>query len=208
MGTAAAHAHAAIQVVSVSVGDVLLRDGAGAGRRVQSAIIPAGVRHELICPAGVHGRVSYYDPASPQGRAATALLRATGIDPGDVNCWIAATDTGTVEAPAPVGRLHPMLAQAIRQPPMPLSALAAQVGMSASRLGHLFAAELGVSYPTWRRWARLQHALATVQAGRTLTEAAHEAGFTDSAHLTRVCRAMFGITPTAALGAAAPPPAA
>lgn len=53
-----------------------------------------------------------------------------------------------------------------------------------------------VPYSVWRRWLRLQHALAAVQAGASLTAAAHAAGFADSAHLTRSCRAMFGITPS------------
>ncbi len=53
-------------------------------------------------------------------------------------------------------------------------------------------------YPVWRRWLRLQLALNAIQSGASLTAAAHAAGFADSAHLTRSCRAMFGITPSEA----------
>jgi AraC-like DNA-binding protein len=85
---------------------------------------------------------------------------------------------------------------------MLLSDLADRVGLSTSRLGHLFAEQVGVPYPVWRRWLRLQQALVTVQRGASLTTAAHASGFADSAHLTRSCRAMFGITPTEAVRAA------
>ncbi|WP_255420894.1 helix-turn-helix domain-containing protein [Micromonospora sp. HM5-17] len=73
--------------------------------------------------------------------------------------------------------------------------------MSASRRGHLFAGRLGFSYPAWRRWRRLLKAVQAVRAGASLTQAAHDAGFADSAHLSRIFRAMFGITPSEALAA-------
>ena len=40
-------------------------------------------------------------------------------------------------------------------------------------------------------------AIEAVMAGASWTEAAHEAGFADSAHLTRTHRRMFGIEPSA-----------
>lgn len=40
-------------------------------------------------------------------------------------------------------------------------------------------------------------AIEASMAGRSWTAAAHEAGFADSAHLTRTFRRMFGIGPTA-----------
>jgi AraC-like DNA-binding protein len=36
--------------------------------------------------------------------------------------------------------------------------------------------------------------------GANLTNAAHAAGFSDSAHLTRTWRQMFGVSPTAMIG--------
>lgn len=200
IGPAAAHAHAATQILNVTAGHIWLRDHTGTTRRTHTAIIPAGARHEIGASPGTYGTMSYHDPASPFGRAARQKLTATGGDPGTVDSWITAstaisTDTGVALV------LSPELAQALTLPPMPLADLAAQVGISPSRLGHLFTERLGLTYPTWRRWARLQHALAAVTSGLSLTEAAHAAGFTDSAHLTRVCKAMFGITPSQALHA-------
>jgi AraC-like DNA-binding protein len=42
----------------------------------------------------------------------------------------------------------------------------------------------------------LGRATELVAAGASITDAAHGAGFADGAHLSRVCRRMFGIAPT------------
>jgi AraC-like DNA-binding protein len=54
-------------------------------------------------------------------------------------------------------------------------------------------------------WLRLRRAVEQVQAGATLTQAAALAGFSDSAHLTRVFRTNFGLPPSAVLQAGAVP---
>jgi AraC-like DNA-binding protein len=77
-----------------------------------------------------------------------------------------------------------------------LGQVAAAVGISASRLGHLFSDELGLPFRAYVRWARLQRAIDHARQGSTLTDAAHAAGFADSAHLTRVCHEMFGLAPS------------
>ncbi|SEG84712.1 AraC-type DNA-binding protein [Thermomonospora echinospora] len=86
--------------------------------------------------------------------------------------------------------------------PIRLPEVAAAVSLSPSRLRHLFSERLGLPFTAYVRWVRLRATMHTVREGGTLTQAAHAAGFTDSAHLTRVCRAMFGITPTQAARAA------
>jgi AraC-like DNA-binding protein len=72
------------------------------------------------------------------------------------------------------------------------------VGLSASRASHLFVEETGLSFRTYVLWLRLVRAVDARIAGRTLTEAAQEAGFSDSAHLSRTFKRMFGL-PAAAL---------
>ena len=56
----------------------------------------------------------------------------------------------------------------------------------------------GVGLPLRRYllWLRLQDAVQAIAAGAPLTDAAHAAGFADSAHLSRTFRRMFGITPS------------
>lgn len=77
----------------------------------------------------------------------------------------------------------------------PITSLATSVHLSPSRFRHLFRSEVGMSVQSYLRWRRLYTALRTTSYGVSLTEAAYTAGFADSAHLTRVCRATFGIPP-------------
>ena len=70
-------------------------------------------------------------------------------------------------------------------------------GLSSSRLRHLFVEQTGLPFKTYLLWLRLSRALAIVATGSPLTAAAHEAGFSDSAHLSRTFRRMFGVAPTA-----------
>lgn len=122
-------------------------------------------------------------------------------DPAGFAVATAALSALTATVPLPPAR-HPAVRQAVALIPdrladgVRLADLAGEVGISASRLGHLFAAELGLPYGAYVRWARLQKVVESLRAGSTLTEAAHAGGFTDSAHMTRMCRQVFGIPPS------------
>lgn len=78
----------------------------------------------------------------------------------------------------------------------PIKHLAACVHLSPGRFRHLFRTKMGISVQSYLRWRRLYTALRTTTYGASLTEAAHAAGFADSAHLTRVFRATFGLPPS------------
>jgi AraC-like DNA-binding protein len=78
----------------------------------------------------------------------------------------------------------------------PITSLAARVHLSPSRFRHLWRLEMGMSVQSYLRWQRLLAALVASAHGASLTEAAHTAGFADSAHLTRVFRATFGLPPS------------
>jgi AraC family transcriptional regulator len=82
--------------------------------------------------------------------------------------------------------------------PITLTDLARSVGLSPGRFRHLFVTETGVSCKAFILWERLNKALALGFGGTSWTEAAHAANFADSAHLSRTCRRMFGMAPTAA----------
>lgn len=210
IGDAAAHSHAAVQVLLVTRGELTLTDGSGAVGRADLAIIPPGVRHGVRATPGTAGFLAYLDPAGTAGRAAVARLAGRPAD--RVDTWIAAAVPTPPGDPSPAPALtlprraaHPVvlavmeLADASPVGPPTLGEVARRVAMSPSHLSHLFSAEVGLPYAAWRRWTRLHRAIDQVRAGRSLTEAAHAAGFADSAHLTRTCRDLFGITPTDAL---------
>jgi AraC-like DNA-binding protein len=74
--------------------------------------------------------------------------------------------------------------------------LAARVGLSEGRLIHLFTDEMGLPMRRYALWLRLREAFLTLAEGSSLTEASHRAGFSDSAHMSRTFRGMFGIPPS------------
>lgn len=78
----------------------------------------------------------------------------------------------------------------------PAEKLASAVGLSSGRLIHLFTREMGLPIRRYILWLRLRDVLISVALGSTLTEAAHRAGFSDSAHLSRTFRGMFGFPPS------------
>ena len=76
-----------------------------------------------------------------------------------------------------------------------LDAVAASVGLSASRFMHLFTASVGVPLRPYVLWLRLQCAARELARGTSVADAAHTAGFSDAAHFTRTFRRMIGATP-------------
>ena len=78
----------------------------------------------------------------------------------------------------------------------PLSVLAQVAGLSASRFQHVFREELGIAVRPYIRWLRLQRAACDLIAGAGVSQAAHAAGFSDSAHMSRTFRSTLGMAPS------------
>ena len=78
-------------------------------------------------------------------------------------------------------------------------ALAQAAHVSLSQLERLFANQLGLPVRRLVLWRRLRVALGLALGGGTLTEAAHGAGFADSAHFSRTMKQLFGVTAGASL---------
>lgn len=79
----------------------------------------------------------------------------------------------------------------------PLEQLALQVNLSVPRLVELFKHEMGVPIRKYRIWRRFFAACEAISTQRNFTEAAHAAGFTDSAHFCKHFKDMFGVSPKA-----------
>jgi AraC-like DNA-binding protein len=77
---------------------------------------------------------------------------------------------------------------------LPVKTLADYVSLSESRLIHLFSEEVGIPIRKYLLWKKLYTAVGTIIEGNDFTYAAHQAGFADSAHLSRTFKNMFGIT--------------
>jgi AraC-like DNA-binding protein len=81
-----------------------------------------------------------------------------------------------------------------------LKRMAAIVGLSDSRLMHVFTTSVGIPLRRYILWLRLQRAYGEMMMlGATLTEAAHRAGFADAAHMSRTTKRMCGANTKAAL---------
>ena len=74
--------------------------------------------------------------------------------------------------------------------------LAESVGLSLGRLGHLFKEQTGFPIRRYFLWRKLINSIRALENASTLTEAAHQAGFSDSSHMNRTFKKMFGIKPS------------
>lgn len=74
------------------------------------------------------------------------------------------------------------------------SEVADKLALSESRFLHLFSQEMGIPWRPYLLWCRMICAVRAVLNGHSATDAAHLAGFSDSAHLSRTFRKTFGMT--------------
>ena len=222
-GRADFHSHHAIQI-SLSLGGWFQLDTQDAHIRSEVAAVAADTKH-VINAEGLTGIV-FIEPESAAGRAITRRLFAerelVAVETetvGDFRERLAAASTTqddqqlvglgrelvsalsagvTVSETDP--RIRKVIAWAAKQidQPISLSDALAVGGLSASRLRHLFVEQTGLPFKTYLLWLRLTRAVEVVAGGASLTQAAHEAGFSDSAHFSRTFRRMFGV-PAAAL---------
>lgn len=78
-----------------------------------------------------------------------------------------------------------------------VASLAAEVGLSASRLQHLVRDQLGIPLSRWLMWRRTLRAFDLILQGTSVTQAAYDAGFADGPDFTRRFREFFAAPPTA-----------
>jgi AraC-like DNA-binding protein len=78
---------------------------------------------------------------------------------------------------------------------------AQMAGLSSSHFQHLFRQTMGVPFRRYRLWRRMAVVARLLAADHSLTDAAHAAGFSSSAHLSSSFRHMFGISPVTLLRA-------
>lgn len=82
--------------------------------------------------------------------------------------------------------------------------LARMTHLSESRFRHILKAETALTLKRLRVWLRLEWALIAAQRGSNLTVAAHDAGFSSSAHFSSACRDGLGLTPSQIVAALRP----
>jgi len=77
-----------------------------------------------------------------------------------------------------------------------VSELAQRVGLSASRLSHLFRQQTGVPMRRFLLHIKMNRVLAHWELGKSLSRLASEAGFYDQPHFVRTARNMFDALPS------------
>jgi AraC-like DNA-binding protein len=221
----ASHQHGAPVYLAGLYGSFGLRVEGGRWLSVRTAMIPAGVRHELRLGGQPLG-VFYIEPDLGGADALVPLVRDTREDNGALvgrTGEVAAlralyeNDGASEWAGAALGDLlgssrrqarramDPRIARAVAGMSAapggltPVARLAGEVGLSASRFQHLFTREVGVPFRRYRAWQRMRAAIAEIVRGRTFTAAAHAAGFADQAHFGHDFRRTFGAPPSRSL---------
>lgn len=225
LGSTDVHAHYAHQVTVSATPGLRLRAEEGAPwEAYEAAFVPSGAPHALDVRGVGAWAVVFVGPETWVGRALAARFATagpSGIAKGDFRgaderlfqAWRGGDSTAVAAAGEAfvdefVGETHSVdvlderVARALEligrgAPGSPtLTATAREVHLSPSRLRHLLTEQTGAGFRAHVRWRRLLRAWTLVRAGASLTEAAHEAGFSDSAHLSRSVRRTFGLTPS------------
>ena len=224
-GLVQAHAHHAIQVTLAPRQPVRMRSGESADWIPARASIVMPDREHQFDGCGQDVALLLLEPETTVGGVLLARYGGTSLTVIDDEAVIAASqrlldglargagDESLVDAARTIVMLlagdvadadvvDPRIARALEWirgqlgAPMTLGQVASQVHLSPGRFRHLFVAQTGISFRAYVLWARVSSAMVTAMAGRSWTDAAQHAGFADSAHFTRTCKRMFGISPT------------
>lgn len=213
------HAHHAIQITISLAGGFAIRTPDQQSRG-PITLVAADAQH--IFEADGVAAFLFVEPESNAGRAIAARWLGTGIlaeidtramrpavdrlrecftascpDADLVEagraCLSAIAEDGPVSPPDV--RVQAMIdfVRANLDSPLSLAQAAACAHLSPSRARHRFAADTGLPFKTFVLWQRLERAVELYAKGHSLTAAAHDAGFADSAHLSRTFRKTFGI---------------
>ncbi len=219
------HAHHAIQF-GIGLGDdVEFRSEGDSWKTYRGAVIPPVLPHEYRAVGRFVANL-FLEPESPVGRKVLERFgsaKISRIDLAEVD-RLTAPIMAAFEGNAPNDTLAQACSNFFSQlggderarratdrrvlrvidyvmrhldQPISLANAAKVAGLSEGRFRHLFVEETGVAFRPYMLWTRLNHALGLISGGVSLTEAAYAANFADSAHLTRTCRRMFGVLPSA-----------
>lgn len=219
------HAHHAIQLaVGISGPVEFKRRPSLPWQKYPAALIPSNLAHLFQAPGRQIAHL-FVEPESQIGRRLLERFGAhdiCGLDAAEAHSLAASLSdhlnagaddqvlgecarrilaelAGSQPAERPIDpRVLAVIGEIVRRldEPLTLAEMARVAGLSEGRFRHLFVAETGVAFRAYVLWARLNRALRLGFGGTSWTEAAHAANFADSAHLTRTCRRMMGITPT------------
>lgn len=176
-----------------------------------SVFIPAGVRHRI---SGALIVSIYLDVLGGEAQVLPKSMTPTPIKiaPSDAQRIADSLNEGAGDPQSTVRRALQVLdvlpaadprvavvSTAIHQGKVRREELAALVHLSPTRFSHWFVEQTGLPLRSYAKWLRLTQAVRYLACGRPMTDAAHESGFSDSAHFSRTFRSLLGIDPSSAL---------
>lgn len=132
-----------------------------------------------------------------QAELAGAVLDGAGDAADELRARLSVP--ATLPLPRVVDAVRAIYADPMRR--MPQDELARRLGMKRTQALRYFRATTGQSFREFKRWSAMQFAAGQMKQGALVRTAAMDAGFADTAHLSRVFRETFGLTPSAAIGA-------
>lgn len=204
------HKHHALQVTWTRRDSSFIISVEGEARRGSCAVIDGDVPHNITLDDGL---IALVDAASPlakrlRGRLLDgepfAVLEGPVFDPEVSHDAHLRGLTGGDAAPLDA-RVRDVLEwldvmeSSGRWAEVTLERALKHACLSKSRFLHLFSSHVGSPWRTYLVWRRALVAITLASEGVTLTHAAHQAGYADSAHLSRQFLALFGFSPSALL---------
>lgn len=202
----AAHPNAALAVLVGRTGPVTVVDERGQVTG-DALIVRPGITHHVSFAARgadvIYLNGLAFPFTAPLAVAATDVLaqlagRAIGGE-ADATAELRA-QLGFATAPLPANMAA--IVRAIQSDPMlrmPQAELARRLRMERTQALRRFKAATGMTFRAFKLWSGLQHAARQIEAGALVRTAAMDAGFADTAHLSRSFRALFGLSPSAAI---------
>ncbi len=213
------HAHHAVQIVVAFGAPVTLWTSASGLKVVRVAVIPSDLPHTLM-PSEAEVGLLYLDAESAPGRALGSVSEELWSPPSiDLVPMRAAFEDAIAGHAQGLERLLTQFAfhtperhsdervssalerlHQLQRLDVTASEMSDWAHLSTSRFAHRFRLHTGMPLRPYLRWLRLQRAAAAIISGASATDAAHAAGFSDGAHLSRTFRRHFGITPVMLAG--------
>jgi AraC-like DNA-binding protein len=220
------HSHQAIQLVVADDGDHRVRASDSEQWSTYSvAGIPTRHPHSLDVTDSNYGAVIFIEPETREGRAVTQRFLGSGIaEVGSDEVreltraifarWLEGRKDEVVaavrrlvhnlsEGVEPAVVTDPRILSAIDyinqnlSRPLTLDEVASHACLSPSRFRHLFSEQTSMGLRPYILWRRFILVWDLIMKGGSLSEAAHAAGFADSAHLSRTSTRNFGFAPSA-----------
>jgi AraC-like DNA-binding protein len=216
------HSHHAIQLTLAIGGEVRVRTSPrGQWRSAAGVLVDTDLPHAIDCRGGEVVFV-FVDPESALGLYLQGILgsQLKVLSEQEAKDWYTSIHLASANEPdnfqtrlrlsnSFIGnpkRLHPGVERVLRylrqagpNGDVTLDTLSDVAELSRTRLVHVFTQSVGVPIRPYILWLRVQRAAVALGKGTSVTMAAQEAGFSDSAHLTRTFRRMFGTTPSSLL---------